>query len=74
MSEVLADGDLAQWNESLEIVKSLGIDDELVESLLMRAFGWSSQTYWQGSKTNEVPVPAEVGGSPAESYLLRCLV
>lgn len=60
IAEQLEDKDLASWNESLHVVQNLGIDNDLVESLLMRAFGWSSQAYWQGSKTDEVPVPEEV--------------
>lgn len=44
-----------KWAESLDIVKSLGFEDEKAESLLSRGFGWGSQVYWQGSKTNEVP-------------------
>lgn len=50
-----------KWVESLEIVKSLGFEDEKAEKLLSRGFGWGSQAYWQGSKTNEVPEAQLVG-------------
>ena len=56
----LAGEDQERWQDGLQLLKELGMDDELAEKSLKRGFGWSSQAYWWKDKVNEVPKPGEV--------------
>ena len=62
----LAGEEQEQWQDGLQQLKDLGLDDGLAEKSLKRGFGWSSQAYWWKDKVNEVPKPGEVHKSATQ--------
>jgi len=59
-TEDLSGEDKEQWQDGLQQLKALGMDDDEAEKSLKRGFGWSSQAYWWKDKVREVPKPGEV--------------
>lgn len=51
------------WQDGVQELMGLGMDDALAEKSLKRGFGWSSQAYWWKDKVNDVPKPGEVSDS-----------
>lgn len=56
--KVLSAEQLTEWEEAAGVLTSL--DDSLLppdkaDALLLRAFGWRSQRFWRGRKSNEAP-------------------
>ncbi|KAL3157989.1 hypothetical protein ABBQ32_012387 [Trebouxia sp. C0010 RCD-2024] len=58
--ENLAGEEKERWQDGLQQLIGLGMDDVLAEKSLKRGFGWSSQAYWWKDKVNEVPKLGEV--------------
>ena len=38
----------------------LGFEEEEIDSILRKAFGWAGQGYWRKSKVKEVPTQDQV--------------
>lgn len=58
--EDMSEDDKEQWQDGLQQLKDIGMDDTQAEKSLKRGFGWSSQAYWWKQKVKEVPNPGEV--------------
>lgn len=58
--EDMSEDDKEQWQDGLQQLKDIGMDDTQAEKSLKRGFGWSSQAYWWKQKVKEVPKPGEV--------------
>ncbi len=61
--EDLSGGDKELWQDGLQQLNDIGMDDVLAEKTLKRGFGWASQAYWWKQKVKEVPKPGEVSSS-----------
>ena len=59
MSE-LSGNDEQRWCSNREALQALDFPEEEAEKLLRRAFGWTTQKYWRGTKVREVPAPGQV--------------
>lgn len=57
--DVFAVRDL-EWNESIEKLMSLGMDESEAVKSLERAFGWSGQSYWRNEKVEQVPTKEKI--------------
>ena len=58
--EDLSGEDKQLWEDGLQQLRDIGMDDKLAEKSLKRGFGWSSQAYWWKQKVKEVPQSGEV--------------
>ncbi|KAL3160015.1 hypothetical protein ABBQ38_010402 [Trebouxia sp. C0009 RCD-2024] len=58
--ENLAGEEKERWQDGMQQLIGLGMDDVLAEKSLKRGFGWSSQAYWWKDKVNEVPKLGEI--------------
>jgi len=48
------------WNECATCLRNLGIDAEVTERSIIKAFGWGSQAYWRQEKVQQIPTLAQV--------------
>lgn len=56
----LSGNDEQCWCSNREALQALGFPKEEAEKLLRRAFGWTTQKWWRGTKVREVPAPGQV--------------
>lgn len=48
------------WRECAAFLTSLGVDAEVTEGVIIKAFGWGSQAYWRQEKVQQVPKLVQV--------------
>lgn len=59
----LSDTHAQEWATCREFLVGKGWSAEDADALLCKAFGWSGQVYWRGSKEEQPPSEAEVQGT-----------
>lgn len=72
IEQLESDEDKQQWTDALQQLEDLGMDEEVAEKSLKRAFGWSSQAYWWKEKVKEVPQSGEVCNCMFQCMLPQC--
>ncbi len=59
----LSDAQAHEWTSCRDILVSKGWSAEDADTILCKAFGWSGQVYWRGSKEEASPDQQEVLGT-----------